>query len=266
MYTLMLDVWPLALDAAAAQQQQQVGGVGGHTVNTVSQQLAGMAPQLSGSSSSQQALPAAAAAAAAGFGHQVVVPTVLQWAQACVTESQQERYIWCSAVLALLDCLADKEAVRLPQLTAAVSLEVLVTRVLPAAAVVDQDLLVGLQEHVQQRLWQQQQQQGRVRVVWLVWQRLQQPLLALLPSHQPASSSSGGSSSRRCWLERVSRQRSSSSSSKGPLQQLVQTLVAMQQVLAAAGQQQQQQGLRLLMRWQSCPPFRACTLGPSCLH
>jgi hypothetical protein len=66
--------------------------------------------------------------------------------------------------LALVDCLADNEAVRLPQAAAAVPLDVLLSRVLPAAALVDEDLLVGLQDTAQKLLQQQlqQQQQGRV--------------------------------------------------------------------------------------------------------
>jgi hypothetical protein len=79
--------------------------------------------------------------------------------------SQQQRYVWCSAVCALVDCLADDERVRLPQAAAAVPLEVLVSRVLPAAAVLDDDLSVGLQQLVQTLLQQQQTQQQRLQTL-----------------------------------------------------------------------------------------------------
>jgi len=125
MYALMLDVWPVVLTQAAAakvstQQQQQ-----------------------------QQQQP-----------HQVAgADAAVQWALSCCAMSQQGRYVWCSAVLALLDCIADDEAARLSQTAAVLPLEVLAARVLPAAAVVDEDLHAGLQETVQKLLQQHQKQQ-----------------------------------------------------------------------------------------------------------
>jgi hypothetical protein len=139
MYTLMMDVWPAALAAAAAPKEQ-----------------AELLPQPAPRSGQQQQAQLGQSAAEGA-------PVVLQWARACVGQQQQQRYVWCSAVLALIDCVADNEAVRLPQVAAAVPLDVLVSRVLPAAALLDEDLLAGLQDTVQKLLKQQlqQQQQGR---------------------------------------------------------------------------------------------------------